>query len=77
MMGNVAAACARSGLTRKDGERIVKALLSKYEYSLDDQQEGFPFKEVYDVDIMEPKKFWQDKYDEVAAELRELGLDIG
>lgn len=77
MMGMVGAACAKAGLTRKDGEKIVKELLKKYEYTFDNRQDGFHITEVYDMDTMEPKAFWQQMFDEVAAELRGLGLEIG
>lgn len=76
MMGNVAAACAKSGLTREDGERIAKELLRKYEYTFENRQDGLHITEVYDTETMEPRAFWQAMYDEVAAELKELGLEI-
>ncbi|MDO4939066.1 MAG: monomethylamine:corrinoid methyltransferase [Lachnospiraceae bacterium] len=76
MMGNVAAAAAKQKITRKQADEIVCALLKKYEPILKEKNDGLPFDEVYDADTMQPKDFWQKMYDEVAQELKELGLDI-
>lgn len=76
MMGSVAKACAEKGLTREEGEKIVRALIEKYEYTLNERKDGLHITEVYDMDTMEPKEFWQAMFDEVAADLKELGLEI-
>lgn len=76
MMGLVGAACARQGITRKQGEEMVQKLFAKYESVLAAGNEGLPFEEVYDLSSMEPLPFWQKMFDEAAAELREMGLEI-
>ena len=76
MVGEVAAAAAKQGLTREQGDVIVKKLLEKYEHVLTGKNEGLPFDQVYDVEKMEPLPFWQAMFDEVKAELQELGLQI-
>lgn len=76
MMGNVAKAVCRQELTRKEGEKIVRTLFEKYKDTLTDRKDGLHISEVYDTDTAEPKAFWQAMYDEVAAELAEMGLDI-
>ena len=76
MMGQVGKACAEQHITREKGEEIIKALLAKYEGILSEKNEGLPFPEVYDTETMEPLPFWQAMYDEVKAELKELGLCI-
>lgn len=76
MMGMVGAACAKQRLSREKGEKIVQELFTRYEGILPNGNEGLPFDQVYDVAAMEPLPFWQKMFDEVAAELKDLGLDI-
>lgn len=76
MMGMVGDACAKQKLSREKGEEIIQKLFAKYEGILPGGNEGLPFDQVYDTETIEPLPFWQAMFDEVASELKEMGLDI-
>ena len=74
LMGEVGKAAAAQGMTRAQAEPIIAKLLSEYEHIFKEGNEGLPFDEVYENG--EPRDFWLAMYEEVKAELRELGLKI-
>jgi methylamine--corrinoid protein Co-methyltransferase len=77
-MGEVGHAAARAGLTLEAANRMINALLAKYE-SVFDKPGGNPgqcIDKAYDLVKMTPVPEWQRMYDEVAEELAELGLDL-
>lgn len=76
MMGAVGRAAAEQKITREQADTMIRSLLSGYDYVLNKSNEGLPFEEVYDLETMSPKAFWQNIYDDVAEELDKLGLSI-
>lgn len=73
---NAEVARAASGMSRKDGDMIVRKLISLYKPILDQRPKGLPFNEVYDVTTIKPLPEWQQMYEQVKSELREMGLPI-
>ena len=76
LMGRVAAAAAKSGMTRQDAAEIVDKLFEGYSGILEGRNDGQHISQVYDLERMEPTAAWQAKYDEIVDELRSYGLDI-
>ena len=76
LMGEVGKAVARQGMTREEANVIVLKLLEKYEhvYQMPDKNKGKRFDEAYDMKTITPVPQWQAMYDEVKAELIELGI---
>jgi len=68
---------AVTGMTREQGDELVKQIVPLYADDLDKDPVGKPFDEVYDVDNVEPTPEWQGLYDEVREELIRMGLPIG
>jgi methylamine--corrinoid protein Co-methyltransferase len=78
LMGEVGHAAARQSLSLSEANHIILALLEKYE-SVFDKPGGNPgktFEEAYDMKTLQPKDEWLAMYNEVAGELKVLGLDI-
>ncbi len=76
LMGEVGHAVARQGITLKEANTMVNTLLEKYEhvFALPDGNKGARFDQAYDLKTMRPVPEWQQMYDEVKAELIEMGL---
>lgn len=75
-MGEVGHAVVRQGLTLAEANGLVLKLLERYEHVFD-QPEGNPgarFDRAYDMKTLTPLPAWQQIYDEVKAEVREMGL---
>ena len=75
-MGEVGHAVARQGLTLNQANQIVTDLLSRYEhvFQMRNGNPGARFDEAYDLETLQPVPAWQKLYDEVKAEVREMGL---
>ena len=71
-MGEVCKASV--GLDRRQAEKIIKLLLSKYENSLQDAPAGDLFENLYDLKTLEPVPAYTKLYNEVKTELGNLGL---
>ncbi len=67
---------AAEKMTRQDADPLVKKLISLYKDGQKENKIGKPFIEVYDLDTLEPTAAWQGVFDEVVAELGEMGLAI-
>ena len=78
LMGEVGKAVARMKMTRAEANEIVLKLLEKYEhvFGMEDGNAGKCFDEAYDMETIEPLPEWQQMYEEVKTELKELGLDL-
>ncbi len=78
LMAEVGQAVARQGLTVKEGNAIVLKLLEKYEriFDLVEGNPGVPLDQAYDLETLTPVPEWQAMYDEVKAELYELGMAL-
>lgn len=75
-MGEVGHAVVRGGLALRDANTLVLSLLEKYEHVFD-RPEGNPglrFDEAYDMRTLQPRPEWQQLYEEVKREVREMGL---
>jgi hypothetical protein len=75
LCGEVAHAVA--GMSREQANHLVKQLLAVYQPDLKNNPIGKPFEQVYDVDNVEPTSEWQGLYDEVCAELLQMGVSLG
>lgn len=75
-MGEVGKAVARQKMSREKANEIVLKLLDKYEhvFRMEDGNSGKPFNEAYDMETITPVPEWQKMYEEVKAELAEMGV---
>ncbi len=78
LMGEVGKAVARQKMTRAKANEIVLKLLEKYEhvFRMEDGNKGVCFDEAYDMETVQPVPQWQQMYDEVKAELSEMGIEF-
>lgn len=67
---------AVEGMTRVEGNAIVQKLVAKYRDALPTADIGKHFREVYNLDTLEPTREWQQTYEEVITELKGLGLPL-
>lgn len=67
---------AAAGLSRRDGNEIVKALLARYEPHLADPPEGSRFQDCFDLDTLEPTPEHREVYIQATERLRALGLAL-
>ena len=67
---------ARSGLTRKEANRIVLKLVSSYEKNAADAPIGKTFSECYDVDTVRPTDEYESLFERKKKEWEDLGLDF-
>lgn len=78
LMAEVGKAVAKQHMTRAEANEIVLKLLEKYEHVF--QQEGgnmgVPFDEAYDMETITPLPAWEKMYEEVKAELIEMGVQM-
>lgn len=63
-------------LSREQADEIAKLAYAKYQDDLDKKPYGKPFWEVYDVKTVQPKKEWQQMYEEVKKEAISWGLPL-
>jgi len=75
-MGEVGHAVVRQGLTLEEANGLVLKLLEKYEHVFDQSggNPGVRFDRAYDMKTLTPRPEWQQLYDEVKAEVRQMGL---
>jgi len=75
-MGEVGHAVARQGLTLNQANLIVTDLLSRYEhvFQMRNGNPGVRFDRAYDLKTLQPIPAWQKLYNEVKADVREMGL---
>lgn len=64
------------GMTRMQANELVLELLTKYEHTFNEPNRGLPFPENYDVDTVEPKEAWLEKYYQVRNAVIGMGLDL-
>ena len=78
LMGEVGKAVAKQGMTRAEANKIVLQLLDKYEhvFTMEDKNIGKRFDVSYDLETLTPVPEWQQMYDEVKAELTEMGIQF-
>lgn len=78
LMGEVGKAVARQKMTRAQANEIVLKLLEKYEhvFQMEDKNKGACFDQAYNMETIEPVAEWQRMYEEVKAELAEMGVQF-
>jgi methylamine--corrinoid protein Co-methyltransferase len=65
-----------AGMSRKEANRIVTELVSRYVDQIGKRPIGKRFNEVYDMQTLRPTEEWLGVYNEVKKELADLGLKI-
>jgi methylamine---corrinoid protein Co-methyltransferase len=77
-MGEVGHAVARQGLDLHQANSLVLRLLEKYEPVFDRPggNPGVGFDQAYDLETLQPVPEWAKMYDEVKADLNQMGLPI-
>jgi methylamine--corrinoid protein Co-methyltransferase len=76
-MAEIGRAVATQGLNLDEANRMVLALLAKYEHLLErgaPANPGRPFDELYDLVTLQPVPSWQATYERARRDLRDLGL---
>lgn len=78
LMGEVGKAVARQKMNRTQANEIVLKLLEKYEhvFQMEGGNKGARFDVSYNMETMEPVPEWQRMYEEVKAELTEMGIQF-
>ncbi len=68
---------AAEGISRKEGNEIVKDLVDKFEGVQKESRIGKTFPELYDLDSLQPAPEWQRMYDAALTEMQsEYGLKL-
>jgi methylamine--corrinoid protein Co-methyltransferase len=67
---------AAAGMTRAEGNELVKRLLAKFEDQLFDPPQGKTFQEIYDWESIEPCQEYVELYGRVKDELKGYGLKL-
>lgn len=77
-MGEIGHAVARERLSLDDANQLIKKIFKKYEHVFDmpGGNPGVRFDEAYDVETMKPIPEWLILYEEVKAEMEQMGLRI-
>ncbi len=73
---NAEVARAAAGMSRKEGDELVRKLIALYKPVLNQRPKGLPFNEVYDVTTVKPLPEWLQMYEQVKSELRMMGLPL-
>jgi methylamine--corrinoid protein Co-methyltransferase len=68
---------AAAGMSREQGNDIVKQFIPKYQDLLVTRPDGRPFQELYNVEALTPIPEWQAMYDKVKQEAIDAGLPLG
>jgi methylamine--corrinoid protein Co-methyltransferase len=77
-MGEVGHAVARQGLDLRQANSLILKLLQKYErvFEQPDGNPGVRFDRAYNLETLQPVPQWLRMYEEVKAEINQLGLAI-
>jgi hypothetical protein len=67
---------AAEGMTRQEGNAMVKKLVLKYRDDLVTPDLGKHFRDVYHLDELGPTREWMQIFTEVTSELKEMGLPL-
>ncbi len=74
LMGEAAHAVTRRSTSLEQANALVLALLERYEHIFESPDVGLPFDQVYDPVTVQPTDEWQEMYEGMKAELRDMGL---
>jgi len=79
LMGEVGHAVAKQGIDLEEANRLILALLSKYEHVFDlpGGNPGKRFDEVYDISSLRPTGEWEGLYSEARTKITNMGLALG
>ena len=64
------------GLSRERANQLLSQIVPLYRDDLEKKPIGKPFEQVYNLETIEPTPEWQGIYDEVKAELIQIGLPL-
>jgi methylamine---corrinoid protein Co-methyltransferase len=67
---------AAEKLNRKEADPIVKKLFNKYQDGLKEMKSGKHFRDVYNLDKLEPTPEWMGMYEKACSEMVEMGLPL-
>jgi methylamine---corrinoid protein Co-methyltransferase len=67
---------ASAGMSRAEGDRLVKQIIHCYQPVLDKRPKGQHFTEVYNPVTLKPTAAWLQTYQQVKDELRAMGLPL-
>ena len=67
---------AAAGMSREQGNEILRRFIPKYEDDLKSPPDGERFQDLYDLDTLEPIPRWRQAYEEVKAEAVAAGLPL-
>ncbi len=78
LMAEIGKAVTRQHMTRSQANEIVLKLLEKYEYIFRKEggNPGVAFDKAYDMETITPLPEWERMYEEVKAELIEMGVQL-
>jgi len=76
MAAEVGHAIAKSNMKRNVANELVKNILEKYENKIEHAPIGKSFRECYNTETITPSDEYLNIYNNVAMELRDLGLEI-
>lgn len=78
LMAEVGKAAAKQHLTRKEANEMVLKLLEKYEHVFQKEggNPGVSFDQAYDMETITPLPEWEKMYEEVKADLIQMGLNL-
>jgi methylamine--corrinoid protein Co-methyltransferase len=76
LMGEIGHAVTRQRVTLEEANALILRLLEKYEhvFKMPGGNPGLGFEQVYDLDSLTPIPAWTAMYDEVKADLCQMGL---
>jgi len=76
LMGEVGRYASKAAISRKDANKIILALLNKYEHVFETGNPGVPFDEAYDAVKVKPTSDWLEMYEQVKSELGDMGIKL-
>jgi methylamine--corrinoid protein Co-methyltransferase len=62
------------GMTRVEGNKILKKLLAKYEDKITSAPKGKTYEECWNLKTKQPIQEYKDLYKKIKAEMTELGI---
>jgi methylamine--corrinoid protein Co-methyltransferase len=67
---------AAAGIPRSQANELALKLLALYKDQLNQRPAGKSFEEVYDLRTLKPVPDWENMYEGVKSEIREMGLPL-
>ena len=78
LMAEVAHAVTKQEMNLEEANLIIQKLFVKYKpaFEMEGGNPGKRFDEAYELDTLTPVPGWQNMYEEVKVELKEMGIDL-